>query len=40
MPEKCGEFAISFAEFTIQKYGTTEALPNEVEIKDLLHNIK
>ena len=40
MPEKCGEFAISFAETTVQKIGTTKALPNSIEINKLINTFK
>ena len=40
MPEKCGEFAISFAETTVQKIGTTKALPNSIEINKLINIFK
>lgn len=36
-PEKCGEFAISFTETTVQKIGTTKALPNPTEINKLIN---
>ena len=39
-PEKCGEFAISFAETTVQKIGTTKALPNSIEINKLINIFK
>jgi sugar/nucleoside kinase (ribokinase family) len=39
-PEKCGEFAISFAETTVQKIGTTKALPNPIEINKLINTFE
>lgn len=39
-PDKCGEFAISFAETTVQKVGTTKALPNSIEINKLINSFK
>ena len=39
-PEKCGEFAISFTETTLQKIGTTKALPNSIEINKLINSFK
>jgi len=39
-PEKCGEFAISFTETTLQKIGTTKALPNFIEINKLINSFK
>ncbi|MCD6239086.1 MAG: carbohydrate kinase family protein [Thermotogae bacterium] len=39
-PGKCGKFANTLASFTTQRYGTTKALPNIIELNKLINTFK